>query len=117
MAKEFTLQQLLRQGPTINRNERVRGAVTPGMQRPGDDFFARACLALDDHRQWSRAEPPHLPLDVLQSQALPEEGYGGRMACRPRVLPLPVGLPEDGSVHRARCRVMDDCLLTPSLSV
>jgi len=49
MAKKFALNQIFRDGGAIHLDERRAGARAGAIERAGDQFFARAALALDQY--------------------------------------------------------------------
>src|SRR5690606_7764762 len=51
MAEEFRLDQVLRNGAAVHRNERAVFAARTGMQAAGYQFLARAAFAADHHRR------------------------------------------------------------------
>ena len=57
MAKEFTLQQCVHDGCTINGHKRPVGAAAVAVDGAGNEFLSGAALALDQNGGFTRRHP------------------------------------------------------------
>ena len=65
VAEEFALDQLRRDGRTVDLDERGRGTDALGMEPAGHELFARAVFARDQHTGLARGHLVDQPADVF----------------------------------------------------
>ena len=73
MAEEFALQQLRIERRAMHRDVARLRAVAQGMQGAGDQFLARAALALDQDRRARRRDLAHGVIDGFHDQRAADE--------------------------------------------
>ena len=65
MAEEFALKKGVRNGRTIDRKERLIGAETVMVDRPGDQFFARSAFPPEEGGDIARGNLADHFVDLL----------------------------------------------------
>ncbi len=71
VTEQFAFQQALRQGGTVQADERSGAAGAGKMHGPCHEFLPHAAFATDQHRRSARRRSPNLHLDLLHRRALP----------------------------------------------
>ena len=77
MSEEFTLNEIIRYGSTINSNHRSFLAGAEQVDVSGDQFLAGAVLAGDEYTALTRCGPGHLLLEVADRGAGAQDLDGG----------------------------------------
>src|SRR5262249_37168300 len=70
VAKEFTLDQTVGNGATVNRHKRLVRAVALLMNKTCYQFLPSTSLALHDHRKICPCYPFNLPVNLLDRNTL-----------------------------------------------
>ena len=78
MSKQFAFQQRLRNRRAINCHERRLSAVAVLIDRPRDQFLARACFAADEHVHWLRRNAPDFFVNCLHRGTLANQRVSRR---------------------------------------
>ena len=71
MPEQFALQQVLRDRPAVDRNERAPAALAVVVDGPGDQFLAGAAFAGDQHVDLAGGDLLDQVVDLLHALLLP----------------------------------------------
>jgi hypothetical protein len=77
MAEEFTFDEVFGDGGAVELDERGVGAGAFTVEGAGDEFFAGAAFALDEHRCLGASDLAHEQAQVGHGGALAEERLAG----------------------------------------